>query len=702
VATTTIKPRAGTFKVVSEFEPSGDQPAAIEDMANRIRRGDDNVVLLGATGTGKSATTAWLVEKLQRPTLVMAPNKTLAAQLANEFRELFPDNAVEYFVSYYDYYQPEAYVPQTDTYIEKDSSVNEEVERLRHSATMSLLTRRDVIVVASVSCIYGLGTPQEYVDRCVQLERGQVIDRDTLLRKFVDVQYTRNDLAFTRGTFRVRGDTIEVFPVYQELAVRIEMFGDEIEAISTLHPLTGEVVSNDESVFVFPATHYVAGPERMERAIRGIELELEDRLAELEKQGKLLEAQRLRMRTTYDIEMMRQVGFCSGIENYSRHIDGRGPGTPPHTLLDYFPDDFLLVIDESHVTVPQIGGMYEGDMSRKRTLVDHGFRLPSAMDNRPLKWEEFLERIGQTVYLSATPGDYEMSRVRNDVVEQVIRPTGLVDPKIVVKPTKGQIDDLMHEIKGRTDKDERVLVTTLTKKMAEDLTDYLLENGIRVRYLHSEVDTLRRVELLRELRMGDYDVLVGINLLREGLDLPEVSLVSILDADKEGFLRSGRSLIQTIGRAARNVSGEVHMYADEITPSMRKAIDETERRRQKQIAYNTERGIDPQPLRKKIADILDDIVRGEEEELIGGSGRAQSRGKTPVPGMASKSKTAGQHAAELAGMPRTELALLIQQLQDQMHAAAAELQFELAARLRDEVNELKKELRGMDAAGVRA
>jgi excinuclease ABC subunit B len=563
-----------------------------------------------------------------------------------------------------------------------------------------------VIVVASVSCIYGLGTPEEYVNRCVQLRLGQEIERDKLLRQFVDVQYTRNDLAFTRGTFRVRGDTIEVFPVYQELALRIEMFGDEVERLSILHPMTGEVISDEQTAFVFPATHYVAGPERMERAIAGIEAELEGRLAELERQNKLLEAQRLRMRTTYDIEMMRQVGFCSGIENYSRHIDGRGPGTPPHTLLDYFPDDFMLVIDESHVTVPQIGGMYEGDMSRKRTLVDHGFRLPSAMDNRPLKWEEFLDRIGQTVYLSATPGTYEMSRVKDDVVEQVIRPTGLIDPRVVVKTTKGQIDDLMHEITLRVERDERVLVTTLTKKMAEDLTDYLLENGVRVRYLHSEVDTLRRVELLRELRMGDYDVLVGINLLREGLDLPEVSLVSILDADKEGFLRSDKSLIQTIGRAARNVSGEVHMYADSITPSMRKAIDETNRRREKQVAYNEANGIDPQPLRKKIADILDDIVRGEEDELIGGSGRTQSRGKTPIPGMSSSrnsagSKTAGQHARELANMPRHDLALLIQQLQDQMHGAAAELQFELAARLRDEVNELKRELRAMDAAGVK-
>jgi excinuclease ABC subunit B len=698
---TSIRPSRAPFLVESDFQPSGDQPAAIEELTRRINAGAKDTVLLGATGTGKSATTAWLIEKLQRPTLVMAPNKTLAAQLANEFRELLPNNAVEYFVSYYDYYQPEAYVPQTDTYIEKDSSINEEVERLRHSATMSLLTRRDVVVVASVSCIYGLGTPQEYVDRCVQLEVGETIERDKLLRKFVDIQYTRNDLAFTRGTFRVRGDTVEVFPVYQELATRIEMFGDEIERISILHPLTGEVISEETSTFVFPATHYVAGPERMERAISSIETELEARLAEMQTHGKLLEAQRLQMRTTYDIEMMRQVGFCSGIENYSRHIDGRAQGTPPHTLLDYFPDDFLLVIDESHVTVPQIGGMYEGDMSRKRTLVDHGFRLPSAMDNRPLRWEEFLERIGQTVFLSATPGPYELGRVKNDVVEQVIRPTGLVDPKVVIKPPKGQIDDLMHEIKIRAERNERVLVTTLTKKMAEDLTDYLLENSVRVRYLHSEVDTLRRVELLRELRQGVFDVLVGINLLREGLDLPEVSLVSILDADKEGFLRSGTSLIQTIGRAARHVSGEVHMYADTITPSMQKAIEETNRRREKQVAYNLEQGVDPQPLRKKIADILDDIVRGEEGELIGGSGRAQSRGKTPVPGMASKSASAGQHAAEfVANMPKAELALLIQQLQDQMHNAAEELHFELAARLRDEVNELKKEFRAMDAAGL--
>ncbi len=693
------------FRVVSDFAPSGDQPAAIDELERRVRAGETNVVLLGATGTGKSATTAWLVERLQRPTLVMAPNKTLAAQLANEFRELLPDNAVEYFVSYYDYYQPEAYVPQTDTYIEKDSSINEEVERLRHSATNSLLTRRDVVVVASVSCIYGLGTPQEYVDRMVRLEVGQEIERDSLLRKLVEVQYTRNDLAFTRGTFRVRGDTIEVIPVYEELAVRIEMFGDEIERLLVLHPLTGEVISEKESIFVFPATHYVAGAERMERAIAGIEVELADRLAELERQGKLLEAQRLRMRTTYDVEMMRQVGFCSGIENYSRHIDGRAAGTAPNTLLDYFPEDFLLVIDESHVTVPQIGGMYEGDMSRKRTLVDHGFRLPSAMDNRPLKWEEFLERIGQTVYLSATPGPYELSRGRG-VVEQIIRPTGLVDPHVVVKQTKGQIDDLVHEIRLRAERDERVLVTTLTKKMAEDLTDYLLELGVRVRYLHSEVDTLRRIELLKELRLGEYDVLVGINLLREGLDLPEVSLVSILDADKEGFLRSGTSLVQTIGRAARHISGQVHMYADEVTPSMRKAIEETNRRREKQVAYNTERGLDPQPLRKRIADILDDVLRdaAADGELIGGAGRQQSRGKTPVPGLSSRGgrgrDAVGRHTAELAGMPRAELAVLIQQLNDQMHAAATELQFELAARLRDEIGELKRELRGMQAAGV--
>jgi excinuclease ABC subunit B len=688
------------FQVVSDWQPSGDQPQAIDELERRVREGEQDIVLLGATGTGKSATTAWLVERVQRPTLVMAPNKTLAAQLATEFRELLPNNAVEYFVSYYDYYQPEAYIPQTDTYIEKDSSVNEEVERLRHSATAALLTRRDVIVVASVSCIYGLGSAQEYLDRMVWLRVGEERDREALLRRLVEIQYARNDQNFTRGTFRVRGDTLEIIPMYEELALRVQFFGDEIERIMTLHPLTGEVISEEEVVHVFPASHYVAGRDRMERAIKDIEVELGERLETLERQGKLLEAQRLRMRTTYDIEMMRQVGFCSGIENYSRHIDGRAAGSAPNCLLDYFPEDFLLVIDESHVTVPQIGGMYEGDMSRKRTLVDHGFRLPSAMDNRPLRWEEFLQRIGQTVYLSATPGPYELGK-GTGVVEQIIRPTGLVDPEVVVKSTRGQIDDLMDEIKLRTGRDERVLVTTLTKKMAEDLTDYLLERGIRVRYLHSEVDTLRRVELLRELRLGDFDVLVGINLLREGLDLPEVSLVSILDADKEGFLRSGTSLIQTIGRAARNVSGQVHMYADTVTPSMRNAIDETNRRRQKQVAYNSEHGIDPTPLRKRISDITELLARedADTEALVGGSGRAQSRGKSPVPGLRSTSD-AGRHAAELAGMPAADLAQLIQQLTDQMHAAAGELLFELAARLRDEISELKKELRGMHEAGV--
>lgn len=683
------------FEVVSPFQPNGDQPAAIAELERRIRGGEKDVVLLGATGTGKSATTAWMIEKLQRPTLVMAPNKTLAAQLANEFRELLPNNAVEYFVSYYDYYQPEAYVPQTDTYIEKDSSINEEVERLRHSATNSLLTRRDVIVVASVSCIYGLGTPQEYVDRMVQLKVGQEMDRDDLLRRFVDIQYARNDVAFTRGTFRVRGDTIEIFPVYEELAVRIEMFGDEIEALYTLHPLTGEIISQDESIYVFPASHYVAGPERMERAINGIETELEQSLARMEKQGKLLEAQRLRMRTTYDIEMLRQIGTCSGVENYSMHFDGREPGSPPNTLLDYFPEDFLLVIDESHVTVPQIGAMYEGDASRKRTLVEHGFRLPSAMDNRPLKWEEFLERTGQTVYLSATPGPYELSR-GDGQVEQIIRPTGLIDPEVIVKPTEGQIDDLVHEVRTRVERDERVLVTTLTKKMAEDLTDYMLGLDIRVRYLHSDVDTLRRVELLRELRAGRYDVLVGINLLREGLDLPEVSLVAILDADKEGFLRSGTSLIQTIGRAARNVSGQVHMYADRITPSMEKAIEETNRRRAVQQAYNKEHGIDPQPLRKKIGDILDTLAREDVDtgELLSSGYRGSSgKGKAPVPMLGSERKPA-------KSLPAAELADLIQEMTDRMHTAAADLQFEVAARLRDEVKELKKELRQMREAGV--
>jgi len=698
--TTDLKRTVAPFEVVSDFRPSGDQPQAIAELARRVTAGERDVVLLGATGTGKSATTAWLIEQVQRPTLVMAPNKTLAAQLANEFRELLPNNAVEYFVSYYDYYQPEAYIPQTDTYIEKDSSVNEEVERLRHSATNSLLTRRDVVVVASVSCIYGLGTPQEYVDRMVRLKLGEQVDRDDLLRRFVQMQYTRNDIAFSRGTFRVRGDTVEIIPVYEQLAVRIELFGDEIERIYTLHPVTGEVVHEEQEMYVFPATHYVAGPERMDRALRGIELELEDRLATFERQGKLLEAQRLRMRTTYDIEMMRQVGFCSGIENYSRHIDGRSTGSAPNCLIDYFPEDFLLVIDESHQTVPQIGAMYEGDMSRKRMLVDHGFRLPSAMDNRPLRWEEFLERIGQTIYLSATPGPYELAR-SGAPVEQIIRPTGLVDPQVVLKPTKGQIDDLLHEIHTRAAANERVLVTTLTKKMAEDLTDYLLDKGVRVRYLHSDIDTLRRVELLRELRLGEFDVLVGINLLREGLDLPEVSLVSILDADKEGFLRSARSLIQTIGRAARNVSGEVHMYADKLTPSMRDAIDETSRRREKQVAYNLRMGVDPQPLRKRIADITDILGREDADtEALIGSGRSQSRGKGGRGGgrgaaVADAGVAAGGRLAEL---PAADLANLIQELTAQMHHAAAELHFELAARLRDELGDLKKELRQMSQA----
>ncbi|GAB3584014.1 excinuclease ABC subunit UvrB [Calidifontibacter terrae] len=698
--TTDLKRRVAPFEVVSEYTPSGDQPTAIAELTRRINAGEQDVVLLGATGTGKSATTAWLIEQVQRPTLVMAPNKTLAAQLANEFRELLPNNAVEYFVSYYDYYQPEAYIPQTDTYIEKDSSINDEVERLRHSATNSLLTRRDVVVVASVSCIYGLGTPQEYVDRMVRLRVGDRRDRDDLLRQFVQMQYSRNDLAFTRGTFRARGDTVEIIPVYEELALRIEFFGDEIERIYTLHPLTGEVVHEEEEMYVFPATHYVAGPERMERAIKGIDAELEQRLAQLEKQGKLLEAQRLRMRTTYDIEMMRQVGSCSGIENYSRHIDGRAAGSAPNCLLDYFPEDYLLVIDESHQTVPQIGAMYEGDMSRKRMLVDHGFRLPSAMDNRPLKWEEFLGRIGQTVYLSATPGNYELAK-SDGYVEQVIRPTGLVDPEIVLKPTKGQIDDLLHEIRERTAKNERVLVTTLTKKMAEDLTDYMLERDVRVRYLHSEVDTLRRVELLRELRMGEFDVLVGINLLREGLDLPEVSLVSILDADKEGFLRSARSLIQTIGRAARNVSGQVHMYADKITPSMQQAIEETQRRRDKQIAYNKENGVDPTPLRKKIADITDLLQREDADtDSLLGSGRTQSRGKGRGGRGAAAADSEVAGTSRTGSLPASELANLIQELTEQMHQAATDLHFELAARLRDEVSELKKELRHM-AEGTR-
>ena len=676
------------FEVVSDYQPSGDQPQAIAELAARINAGETDVVLLGATGTGKSATTAWLIEQVQRPTLVMAHNKTLAAQLATEFRELLPHNAVEYFVSYYDYYQPEAYVPQTDTFIEKDSSINAEVERLRHSTTNSLLSRRDVVVVSTVSCIYGLGAAEEYLEAMVALQVGETIARDDLIRRFVGMQYQRNDVDFSRGKFRVRGDTIEIIPMYEELAIRIEMFGDEIEALYALHPLTGDVVRSLDAVSVFPATHYAASPATMERAVGTIRLELEERLAELERQGNLLEAQRLRMRTTFDLEMMEQIGFCSGIENYSRHIDGRAAGEPPNCLLDYFPEDFLVVIDESHATVPQIGAMFEGDASRKRTLVEHGFRLPSAMDNRPLRWEEFLARTGQKVYLSATPGKYELG-ITDSVVEQIIRPTGLIDPEIVVKPSKGQIDDLLEQIRQRTERDERVLVTTLTKKMAEELTEFLTEAGVRVSYLHSDVDTLRRVELLRELRQGVYDVLVGINLLREGLDLPEVSLVAILDADKEGFLRSATSLIQTIGRAARNVSGQVHMYADTVTPSMAQAIDETTRRRDRQIAYNTEMGIDPTPLRKRIADITDQLVRegADTEALLSGRGGGK---RAPAP-VARREGRAASGAAELES--------IIADLNAQMLTAADELKFELAARLRDEVQDFKKELRQMIEVG---
>ena len=687
-----IKRVVAPFEVISEYEPAGDQPQAIKELTERINAGEKDIVLLGATGTGKSATTAWLVEQVQRPTLVLVQNKTLAAQLANEFRELMPNNAVEYFVSYYDYYQPEAYVPQTDTFIEKDSSINEEVERLRHSATNSLLTRRDTIVVATVSCIYGLGTPEEYVAGMVTVRQGEELNRDAMLRQFVAMQYTRNDMDVHRGTFRVRGDTVEIIPMYEEQAVRIEFFGDEVEAIYTLHPVTGEVIREETEMYIFPASHYVAGAERMGKAIKSIEDELAVRLKELESQNKLVEAQRLRMRTTYDLEMMEQMGFCNGIENYSRHIDGREAGSAPHCLLDYFPDDFLLVIDESHVTVPQIGAMYEGDMSRKRTLVEHGFRLPSAMDNRPLKWDEFLERIGQTVYLSATPGKYELGKA-DGFVQQIIRPTGLIDPEIIVKPTKGQIDDLLDEIRTRVDRDERVLVTTLTKRMAEDLTDYLTEHQVRVQYLHSDVDTIRRVELLRELRMGSFDVLVGINLLREGLDLPEVSLVAILDADKQGFLRSATSLIQTIGRAARNVSGQVIMYADKITDAMGQAIEETNRRRAIQQAHNEEHGIDPQPLRKKIADITDQLARedADTQELLNNNRLAKDAKRT-------KSSSAVRKDG-LAAAPAEDLLSQIEEMTAQMHAAAGELQFELAARLRDEVAELKKELRQMKAAG---
>ena len=670
------------FEVVSEYEPAGDQPTAIAELDRRLNEGERDVVLMGATGTGKSATAAWLIEKQQRPTLVMAPNKTLAAQLANELKQLLPNNAVEYFLSYYDYYQPEAYIARTDTYIEKDWSINEDVERLRHSATSALLSRRDVVVVSSVSCIYGLGTPQSYLDRSVLLHIDDEVERDQLLRLLVDIQYERNDVGFTRGTFRVNGDIVDIIPAYEERAVRIEFFGDDIDALYYIHPVTGDMIEQVDELRIFPATHYVAGPERMAKAVEAIKEELAERLADLENRGKLLEAQRLRMRTEYDLEMIEQVGFCSGIENYSRHMDGRGPGTAPATLMDYFPEDFLTIIDESHVTVPQIGGMFEGDMSRKRNLVEFGFRLPSAVDNRPLTFDEFEQRVGQTVYLSATPGNYEVAAAGGEYVEQVIRPTGLVDPKVTVKPTQGQIDDLIDEVRERTKKDERVLVTTLTKRMAEDLTDYLLEHGIRVRYLHSDIDTLQRIELLRQLRLGEYDVLVGINLLREGLDLPEVSLVAILDADKEGFLRSTTSLIQTIGRAARNVSGEVIMYADKVTESMERAIDETERRREKQIAYNKEMGIDPQPLRKKIADILDQVYENE------GTGDGESDPASIV------------DAPDVSTMAADEVQKLIDDLSQQMAAAARELKFELAGRLRDEIADLKKERRGLKEAGI--
>src|SRR5947208_2321604 len=665
------------FKVVSDFAPGGDQPRAVAQLAEGVNRGDRFQTLLGITGSGKSATIAWTIEQAQRPTLVIAPNKSLAAQLANEFREFFPENRVEYFVSYYDYYQPEAYMPSSDTYIEKDSSINDEIERLRHSATSGLLARKDIVVVASVSCIYGLGSPEEYAQQVLRIVQGSRHDQRYILSKLVDMQYERNDLNFIRGKFRVRGDTIEVFPAYEETAVRLEMFGDDIERVSKVDPLTGEVLGEIQDMTIFPATHYATGEERMKRAIVTIEQELQERLAYFEKEGKLLEAQRLRMRTQYDLEMMQEVGSCSGIENYSMHIDGRVPGQAPYTLLDYFPDDWLLVIDESHVTVPQLHGQYEGDRSRKETLIEHGFRLPSAADNRPLRFDEFYERLNQCVFLSATPSPYEIQQ-STQVVEQIVRPTGLLDPELIVKPTKGQIDDLIEQINQRLTKGDRVLDTTLTKKMAEDLTDYLLEMGVRVRYLHSEVDTIQRIEILRDLRLGEFDVLVGINLLREGLDLPEVSLVAILDADKEGFLRSETSLIQTIGRAARNVDGQVIMYADNVTDSMRRAISETNRRRALQNAYNVEHGIDPQTIRKAVTDILAHLRPDDE---------------APRPGRDRRSRRRDRARSDFAELPQDELARLIRTLEEEMREAATDLRFEYAARTIDEIHDLKRELR---------
>jgi excinuclease ABC subunit B len=661
------------FEVESEFSPAGDQPAAIDRIAESVLAGNRYTTLLGATGTGKTATMAWALEKIQKPTLVLAPNKSLAAQLCNEFKQFFPRNSVEYFVSYYDYYQPEAYVPSTDTYIEKDSSINDEIERLRHSATSALLQRKDVLIVASVSAIFGLGSPEEYLNQTVSLARGGTADRDFITQRLVDIQYERNDVNFVRGKFRVRGDTIEIFPAYEELALRFELFGDEVDRIIELDPLTGEITRELDHVTIYPASHYVASRERMAKAIGAIERELADRLTVLEKEGKLLEAQRLRMRTNYDLEMMREVGFCNGIENYARHIEGRLPGERPNTLIDYFPDDFLVVIDESHVGVPQLNGMYEGDRSRKEVLVEHGFRLPSALDNRPLRFDEFLDVTHQLVFMSATPGPFEL-RHSGAPVEQLVRPTGLIDPEVLIRPTKGQIDDLIEEIRKRVEKEQRILVTTLTKKMAEDLTDYLLESGIRVRYLHADIDTVQRIEILRDLRLGEFDVLVGINLLREGLDLPEVSLVAILDADKEGYLRSQTSLIQTIGRAARHVEGQVIMYADEVTDSMRRAIDETQRRRMIQLEYNRENNIDPQSIRKAVNDIL-----------IAGFGK-KDRG-APVPG-----KSKSRRRDPVGGSP-DDLKRLIQALQEEMHQAAEELRFEYAARLRDEIHDLKRELR---------